>query len=81
MCTLPAIFILFFRREALDDKPGGAMETDFDTDLYTVSSETNKLFPLRVRLQEDRIMRVEKKFFCDRTTEKTLTLTVSFVKV
>lgn len=53
---------------------GGAFEADFNTDKYVVSESTNKLFPLRVRLIEDRIMTVEKKYFCDRTTEKTVTV-------
>ena len=55
---------------------GGAWESDFEGDTYSVQSTSpnNKLFPLRVRLQEDRIITIQKKFFCDRTTEKTLTL-------
>ena len=28
-------------------------------------------------MMEDRVMAVEQKFFCDRTTEKTVTLTVT----
>ncbi len=54
----------------------GAFEGTFDTDTYSVNSEVvpNKMFPLRVALFEDRIMTVEKKFFCDRTTEKTVYL-------
>lgn len=55
---------------------GGAFEANFDTDKYAVTESTNKLFPLRVRLIEDRIMTVEKKYFCDRTTEKTVTVVV-----
>ena len=65
-----------------DNYNWGAVEADFSKpDLYEVSdpgSSKNKklLFPLRVRLQEDRIMGLEKRFFCDRTTEKTVTLRV-----
>ena len=32
---------------------------------------------IRPLLYEDRILAVEQKFFCDRTTEKTVTLTVT----
>ena len=56
---------------------GGAFEADFDSNAYEKLSKTNYLFPLRVRLQEERIMTIEKQFFCDRTTEKTVTLEVS----
>ena len=64
-----------------DDFIWGAIEADFDTGKlqYKVrdDSPNDKLFPLRVRLQEDRIMGIEKIFFCDRTTEKTVHLEVS----
>ena len=33
---------------------------------------------VRPVLFEDRILGVEQKFFCDRTTEKTITLTVGY---
>jgi hypothetical protein len=33
-------------------------------------------YAVRVRLQEDRVLNVKKKFFCDRTTEKTVHLQV-----
>ena len=34
---------------------------------------------VRPVLFEDRIIGVEQKFFCDRTTEKTITLTVNII--
>jgi len=33
-------------------------------------------YAVRVRLQEDRVLNVKQKFFCDRTTEKTVHLQV-----
>ena len=71
---------LFFRPIPEDDDfIWGAIEADFDSGKYKVrdDSPNDKLFPLRVRLQEDRIMGIEKRFFCDRTTEKTVHLEVS----
>lgn len=40
------------------------------------SSENYKR-AVRPLLMEDRVLAVEQKFFCDRTTEKTITLTVT----
>ena len=64
------------------DKAIGALEVKYDKDKgYTSvsdTSKTTKMFPIRLRLQEDRIIKIEKKFFCDRTTEKTVNFTVSF---
>ena len=57
-----------------DDYPHGAFQTTFEDDEYKEVEQTKFRFPLRVRLQEDRILQVEKKFFCDRTTEKTVTI-------
>ena len=79
-----SISTLFFRPIPEDDDfIWGAIEADFDTGKlqYKVrdDSPNDKLFPLRVRLQEDRIMGIEKRFFCDRTTEKTVHLEVSDV--
>ena len=77
------IYQLFFFRPIPEDDDfiWGAIEADFDTGKlqYKVrdDSPNDKLFPLRVRLQEDRIMGIEKRFFCDRTTEKTVHLEVS----
>lgn len=34
-------------------------------------------YAVRVRLYEDRILNIKKKFFCDRTTEKTVFMTVT----
>ena len=74
-------FFQFFFREAPNGFIGGAFEADFESNVYGGKPEnlvqTNYLFPLRVRLQEDRIMTIEKQFFCDTITEKTVTLEVS----
>ena len=37
----------------------------------------NGQLAIRVKIYEDRVIQVEKKFFCDRTTEKTVRLWVS----
>ena len=68
----------FFSREV--DKSIGAVEATYDADKgYIVETQkTTKMFPIRLRLQEDRIMKIEKKFFCDKKTEKTINLTVCF---
>ena len=70
---------LFFNREV--DKSIGAVEASYDPDKgYEVTTQkTTKMFPIRLRLQEDRIMKIEKKFFCDRKTEKTINLTVRYM--
>lgn len=57
-----------------NEYPYGAMQTTYEDGEYTQAEVTQFRFPLRVRLQEDRIFDVEKKFFCDRTTEKTVTI-------
>lgn len=69
----------FFSREV--DKSIGAVEASYDPDKgYEVTTQkTTKMFPIRLRLQEDRIMKIEKKFFCDRKTEKTINLTVRYM--
>ena len=41
-----------------------------------VDDDTEFKRAVRPVLFEDRILGVEQKFFCDRTTEKTITLTV-----
>ena len=60
------------------DEAIGALEAKYDDAKgYDKVQTTTKMFPVRLRLQEDRILKVEKKFFCDRTTEKTINFTVS----
>ena len=44
---------------------------------YTVQMYTEQKRAIRPILYEDRILAVEQKFFCDRTTEKTVNLSVS----
>ena len=47
-----------------NEYPYGAMQTTYEDGEYTQAEVTQFRFPLRVRLQEDRISDVEKKFFC-----------------
>ena len=47
---------------------------------YTVTGMTDERRAIRPLLFEDRILAVEQKFFCDRTTEKTVKLTVTDVQ-
>lgn len=35
---------------------------------------------IRAVVAQDRILNIEKKFFCDRTTEKTVSILVSFCR-
>lgn len=51
----------------------------FSTDSYAPAASTPPMtgqIPVRVHLVEDRVIPIERKFFCDRATEKTVTLTV-----
>jgi hypothetical protein len=55
----------------------GDLGATFAGTAYTpVTGPNDRKYAVRVRLQEDRILNVQKKFFCERTTEKTITLTV-----
>ena len=49
---------------------------DLPYGFYTMKSLDNYKRAIRPVLREDRVLAVEQKFFCDRTTEKTVTLTV-----
>ena len=58
------------------------LQATFDSDTYTVSEDDPTGTPkrqhmLRAILVEDRIIPLKKRFFCDRTTEKTVTLTIT----
>ena len=62
----------------------GDIEATFDTDLYTapatdpiIGSSGNRLHAVRVVIQEDRYILGKHQWFCDRTTEKTVSLAVS----
>ena len=44
---------------------------------YVVMATTEEKRAVRPVLFEDRVLAVEQKFFCDRTTEKTVKLTVT----
>ena len=65
----------------------GDIETTYDTDLYTapatdpfIGSSGNadqRLHAVRVVIQEDRYILGKHQWFCDRTTEKTVSLSVS----
>ena len=44
---------------------------------YIMMSYTEEKRAIRPVVLEDRILAVEQKFFCDRTTEKTVTLTIT----
>ena len=44
---------------------------------YVAMTYTEEKRAIRPVMIEDRILAVEQKFFCDRTTEKTVTLTVT----
>ena len=53
---------------------------NFATDTYTPAASTPPMtgqIPVRVHLVEDRVIPIERKFFCDRATEKTVTLKVN----
>ena len=49
----------------------------YDAGTYTPVALTSFQVPLRVVLYKDRIIPVEKKFFCEEATEKTVSLLVS----
>ena len=65
----------------------GDIQADFDSDIYTApgtglitgsSGGTNdRLHAVRVVIQEDRYIFGKHQWFCDRTTEKTVSLIVS----
>ena len=67
----------------------GDIETDYDdaSGTYkTISTEPITGLPtrkhaVRVVIQEDRLMPVKYQWFCDRTTEKTVSLSVSMYKI
>ena len=44
---------------------------------YVAMTYTEEKRAIRPVMIEDRILAVEQKFFCDRTTEKTVTLTIT----
>ena len=44
---------------------------------YLMEGRTEEKRAIRPLLYEDRVLPVEQKFFCDRTTEKTIILTVT----
>ncbi len=48
---------------------------------YVAMTYTEEKRAIRPVMIEDRILAVEQKFFCDRTTEKTVTLIVTYVTV
>ena len=48
--------------------------TDHMTMVYSYIIQDNYKRAIRPVLREDRILAIEQKFFCDRTTEKTVTL-------
>ena len=54
-------------------------EATFASDTYTVTGpgSPNRQHMVRAVLIEDRLMPLQYEFFCDRTTEKTVTLTVT----
>ena len=67
----------------------GDIETDYDdaSGTYTAISTTPiqgssiRKHAVRVVIQEDRVLPVKYQWFCDRTTEKTVSLSVSMYKV
>ena len=57
----------------------GDSGASYSTGLYNLNTGVltpARKYAVRVRLQEDRVLNIKKKFFCDRTTEKTVYLTV-----
>ncbi len=69
-------FYLWFRE--VEDYLSDAQANWDGTDTYVIESgpTTGRQHAVSVRVQEDRVLGIEKKFFCDRTTEKTVHLYV-----
>ena len=64
----------------MDDKKMDLManyDDMIDSSYYIMRGKTEEKRAIRPLVVEDRILAVEQKFFCDRTTEKTVTLTVT----
>ena len=64
----------------MDEKKMDLMATYddmIDSSYYIMKGKTEEKRAIRPLIVEDRILAVEQKFFCDRTTEKTVTLTVT----
>ena len=64
-------------RPETDVRQQDLVVTHDGADKYTVQMYSEEKRAIRPILYEDRILAVEQKFFCDRTTEKTVTLTVT----
>ena len=57
------------------------MEAVYDSGEYAVinTSPPPRQHAVRAHIYEDRFLQFEQKFFCDRPTEKTVTLMVSLI--
>ena len=58
--------------------PSGTNDSaaEFSADTYLNTTDLGGKVTVRALLIEDRIITVDQKFFCDRATEKTVTLNV-----
>ena len=77
----PVIIFCFSSIPLANAESKGDSGATYASGFYNVGNGTllpPRKYAVRVRLQEDRVMHVKQKFFCDKTTEKTVHLQVSF---